>query len=251
MISLEEYRARVGGFHPRALSILNERGAKWKKRRKKREKHQKNEDDKEENITETCPEENKPLFTVRRVLLFALLVMFGIVASGGMDGRMNHQTIEILLLRGGVERNPGPVMKSVSENEQDKVIAKLISATDSENIRRMLAPIKNLGNPNHIMTELKKHTVIPLGQLAAHIYNWDENTSKAMRDVLNKQGLIETLQRRLQALNPNNCPNCDQITEPDPINHDSNGIPKCIKCETQMCGKCYALESNLWENSSC
>ena len=94
MISLEEYRARVGGFHPRALSILNERGAKWKKRRKKGDKEKKKQNVVEENFTESCSEEYKPLFTVRRVLLFALLVMFGIVASGGMDGRINQQEEE-------------------------------------------------------------------------------------------------------------------------------------------------------------
>ena len=58
------------------------------------------------------------------------------------------------------------MMKSVSGDDQDVVIAKLISSTDSESIRRMLAPLKKLDNPNVIMTELKKHTVIPLGQLA-------------------------------------------------------------------------------------
>ena len=98
------------------------------------EKPHKNEDENEENLVENCPEESeKSLLSVRGVFLFTLLVLFGIglFASGGLDGRINHLTLKILLLRGGVESNPGPVMKSVSGDEQDAVIAKLISLTDS------------------------------------------------------------------------------------------------------------------------
>ena len=145
MISLQEYQARTGGFYSRALSLSNERGAKWKKRRKKNNKAGKSEDREDEIVENTLEDARKPMLTVRGLLMFTLLVMFGvgIVASGGLDERMDQLTSRILLLRGGIERNPGPVMKSVSGDEQDAVIAKLISTTDSENIRRMLAPLES------------------------------------------------------------------------------------------------------------
>ena len=35
MIGPEDFRVRIGGFYPQAVSLSSERGSKWKKRRKK------------------------------------------------------------------------------------------------------------------------------------------------------------------------------------------------------------------------
>ena len=160
---------------------------------------------------------------IRGIFLFSLFCCF-ITHYNLSSERLDGRTLANLLIRGGVESNLGPVMQSVSMDDQEEVLARLIAGTDHEEIKRMIIPIKHLDNPNHIMTELKKFTVIPLGQLAIYIFNWDESVSKKMRDALSKQGLIEVIQKRLQALNPNSCLNCYQLTFPDPKNHDSNGM---------------------------
>ena len=84
MISLEEYRASIGGYYSRALSLSKERGAKWKKRRKKNKQARKSEPETVENNLEDA---ENPTLTVRGILLFTLLVMFGkgIIASGSKD----------------------------------------------------------------------------------------------------------------------------------------------------------------------
>ena len=70
MISLEEYRASIRGFYSRALSLSNERGAKWKKRRKKNKHARKSEPEIVENNLEHA---ENPTLTVRGIFLFTLL----------------------------------------------------------------------------------------------------------------------------------------------------------------------------------
>ena len=239
MISLEEYRARIGGFRPHVTLVRNIDTI-----RKKFGK-----------MTLPSDEVKLKKDKGKLALLCVLFLTHSLAicsASAGIfkdenDNTMSRNLIMTLLMIGNVESNPGPVTSSVEREEI--ILAKLVSTAMNIEVKRIIGKITSLTNAGSMFKTLSPINVVNLSNVASHILNWSTETEKSMKNSLKKEGLIHLIVRRLNALYPVPCPNCETVDELDPLLHLNNDLPKCIKCDKSMCSSCFQQEKITISNS--
>ena len=234
MISIQQWRASIGRFQCSQSSQSNENTFEI------------STDDKSTDPISILKLSRKYVFAC----VFLLLSLFVISSSKcGMESCYSKAVIRSLLIRSGIEQNPGPTPA--------EVLANLIASGSSDIVKKTLnrfetekdfnSNIKNFQKTNITIDDLKK-TLMFLKEV---------NEETLFNDYL-KDGLIELLVKRVYQLLPETCNTCGKSYH---ISIYEKPLVTCMICSKGCCQSCsdkYAerlnnvgLNNVFWFCSTC
>ena len=137
--------------------------------------------------------------------------------------------LRILLVIGNIESNPGPT--------HDLVMADLIISSDDDNIKKVLTQFKVPNSLNANYQALKKVKIEPLKATLKFLMNWNEEASTNSLQCYTKEGIMHLILRRLKNLLPDTCGSCGKESHFSTTDYDDSSV-LCLRSERKMCDNC-------------